>query len=165
MDTRIKKAIIGAAGVIIAAVILAVIGPIIMKGCRETAIERDGIPRSELEQELSKANINLSELGPDKVGEVREWLLRSDPAYQFLAGSCLKILARKRLIGIVPIPLEVIMDKYRMELTGSMGYVPVERMKALDEDLSKLKIAIFKTWKERNTGYSQTSFDEVISSI
>ena len=116
------------------------------------------IPVSELEQELSRANITLSESEED-IPQIRTWL-ESDPAYQALARSCLKVLAGKRLIG--PVPLDVVNGRY-MEALGSSS----EKYLSPDEynELGKLKAAIFATWKERHAGTTQDSFDKIVENV
>ncbi|MGH7792347.1 MAG: hypothetical protein ACREOB_08555, partial [Thermodesulfobacteriota bacterium] len=116
------------------------------------------IQASKLEEELSKANIILSEYEGD-VQQVRTWLM-SDPAYQALARSCLKALAGKRVID--PVPLDVINGWY-MEALGysSDQYVPPSGY----NDLGKLKGAIFAAWKERQTGSTENSFDEIVENV
>lgn len=113
------------------------------------------IPISVLEQELSRANITLSESAAD-VPQVRAWL-ESDPAYQALARSCLTVLADNRLSG--PVPLDVVNGRYMQALgSSSEKYLPSGEY----NDLGRLKAAIFATWKERHPGAAQNSFDEIV---
>ena len=116
------------------------------------------IQPSQLEHELSRAHIILSE-SEGNVHQVRTWLT-SDPAYQALARSCLRALAGKRVIN--PVPLDVINGWY-MEALGysSDQYVPPSRY----NDLGKLKGAIFAAWKERHAGSTENSFDEIVENV
>ena len=116
------------------------------------------IQTSELEQELYKANIILSE-SENNVQQVRTWLT-SDPAYQALAVGCLSALAGRRVID--PVPLDVINGWY-MEALGypSDQYIPPSRY----DDLEKLKGAIFAAWKERHSGSTQNSFNEIVENV
>jgi hypothetical protein len=119
---------------------------------------RPPIQNSILEQELSKANIILSESEVD-VQQVRIWL-RSDPSYQALAQSCLKVLAGKRVSD--PVPLNVVNGWYREALGYSSDkYVPPEGY----NNLGKLKVAIFAAWKERHAGSTQNSFEEIVENV
>jgi hypothetical protein len=114
------------------------------------------VPASQLEQELSKANIVLSEVD---VAKVRTWL-RSDPVYDALAQSCLKVLAGKRVRD--PVPLDVINGRYREQLGyASDKYVPADQY----GDLAKIEVAIFTAWKERHAGYLQKNFNEIVENI
>jgi hypothetical protein len=121
-------------------------------------IRRTPIPGSKLEQELSKANIILSESEVD-VQQVRTWL-KSDPSYQALAQSCLKVLAGKRVSD--PVPLNVVNGWYREALGYSSDkYVPPGGY----NNLGKLKVAIFAAWKERHGGSTQNSFEEIVEKV
>jgi hypothetical protein len=162
MDRKTKTAIITAGAIIVAAVITAIIGPPVVDLLRKQPQPPPSIvSQSELEQELSRANITLSEMGAERVGQVREWL-RNDPAYQALAQICLTLLADRRVIGN-PIPLEVIQGKFRIELGYRFDeYVPLKEYSV--NHLGELKTAIFKAWKERNPGEQKSSFDEIIES-
>jgi hypothetical protein len=116
------------------------------------------IQNSALEQELSKANIILSE-SEGNVHQVRSWLT-SDPAYQALARSCLHALAGRRVID--PVPLDVINGWYMHSLGYSTDqYIPPSRY----NDVGKVKAAIFDSWKERHGGATHTSFDEIVEDV
>ena len=110
-------AVIGAVALIVAAIIGS-------PHIRDWLSGRKGVTTvsaSQLEQELSKANIVLSEVD---VPKVRTWL-RSDPVYDALAQSCLKVLAGKRVRD--PVPLDVINGRYREQLGyASDKYVPAD---------------------------------------
>lgn len=149
---KIIIAVIGAIAVIVAAVIGSPYIRDWLSGGKSVA----PVPVSQLEQELSKANIILSEVD---VPKARTWL-RSDPAYEALAQSCLKVLAGKRVRD--PVPLDVINGRYR-ELLGysSDKYISPDQY----NDLEKIKAAIFTAWKERHAGYLQKSFDEIVENI
>lgn len=111
---------------------------------------------SEFEQELSKANIILSEVDRD---QVRMWL-RNDTAYQALAQLCLTVLKGKRVVD--PVPLDVINGYYKQELDYAFDeWVGPEEY----NDRDKLEIAIFRTWKERYKADPRSSFDEIVESI
>ena len=127
------------------------------------------VPPSQLESvesELDKANIILSEI-PGRVEQVRQWL-RSDRAYQTLAQRCLclTIPTGKRVIDTIP--LEVINVKYkevyseRVDTTfNPMDYLTWDKY----NNEEHLKLAIFKTWKERHSDSPQSDFDEIVESI
>ncbi|MGH7791566.1 MAG: toll/interleukin-1 receptor domain-containing protein, partial [Thermodesulfobacteriota bacterium] len=97
----------------IAVIIAAVLVSLYLYGLFTPGNNLPPIQAPELERELLKANIILSE-SENTVSQVRSWLT-SDPAYQALARSCLKALEGKRVID--PVPLDVINGWY-MEALG-----------------------------------------------
>lgn len=108
---------------------------------------------SKIEQALAKANIVLAE---GDSSQQREWL-QGDPAYRALAESCLKLLQNRRVIH--PVPLDVINGFYMAAQGVSAGdYLPPDKY----QDLEKLKVAIFKTWRERHVDAARTSFDLIV---
>jgi len=144
----ILVAIIGAIGIIIASLIPYFIGQFQGDKKRVTLA-----PIGQLEQDLSNANIILSDVNPD---QIRKWL-RSEPAYHILAQNCLKVMRGMRVNDTVS--LDVINSKYR-ELHG----YPPDKYLLPDkyDDMDKLKIAIFTAWKERHSAFPQTSFDQIV---
>jgi len=150
--TAIVAAIIGAVAVVIVAIIT--IWPQVTKP-QPTPV---AVPATGLESELSKANIILTE-ATGKRDQVREWLI-SDPQYQVMARTCLTVLTGKRVID--PIPLDVIVGKYRVSLGGSTGTnYPADKY----TDMDKAKAAIFNAWKERHPDFPQKSFDEIVEVV
>lgn len=111
------------------------------------------IPISHLEDELSKANIILSNR---TVPQVRIWL-QSDPDYKVLSENCLNLLAGKKLVN--PVPIDFINAKYR-ELRGyeANTHLPVEEYNEIDT----LKKAIFSAWKDMYSESNKTYFDQII---
>ena len=116
------------------------------------------IPPQALEAELAKANVSLTEV-PDKESLVRQWLI-NDPQYQTMARTLLTALAGKRVIN--PIPLDVIIAKYRVALGGR----PDSTFSADQyKDSEKTKTAMFDTWKERHPDFPQKTFDETVEIV
>jgi hypothetical protein len=116
------------------------------------------IPDSNLEQELLKANVILSEGDIGQV-QVRGWL-KDEPRYQALARSCLKALAGKRVSN--PVPLDVVNGFYY----SAFGVSSEDKLQPSDyNDLEKIKIAIFEAWKERSPGTAKKSFEQIIENV
>lgn len=156
MDSKIKTAVIGAVAVVFAAILAGIVGPILVEQFKGGKKSPTLVPTAQLEQELSKANIYLSDVNPDKI---RNWL-RSDPAYYALAQNCLVVMSGKKVNDLVP--LDVINGKYK-EL---FGYAPNQYLRPDKyNDLDKLKIAILKAWQDKNAGFPQTSFDQIVEDI
>lgn len=116
------------------------------------------IPPQALESELAKANVSLTEV-PDKESLVRQWF-QSDPQYQTMAQTILTSLAGKRVIN--PIPLDVIIAKYRVALGGR-----ADSTFSADQyrDIEITKTAMFDTWKERHPDFPQKTFDEIVEVV
>ena len=112
----------------------------------------------EIEKKLKEANIILSEL-PDKIDNVREWLL-SDPAYRALAAQVLKILEGKKVLN--EIPLEVINGKFKALMGKSYNeYVTADEYHRTD----LIKMAIYKTWKERHPSSERDSLEDILMDV
>jgi len=111
------------------------------------AAESQPAAPSSLEARLSQANICLTEV-EGKIGQVRGWLI-SDASYETIADNCLKILNGAKLKSPSAkqpqIPLEVIVVKYRIEVTDKSDWIEPSRC----NDLGKLRKAMLKTWNER----------------
>jgi hypothetical protein len=113
-------------------------------------------PMFETERQLASANILLSQ---NQVENVRQWL-KDDVRYQSLARNCLAVMEGKRVIH--PIPLDAIDGRFK-ELLGQKTDAHLEPDMYGDHD--RLKVAIFKAWKERNAHLLQGSFAEIIEPI
>jgi hypothetical protein len=118
------------------------------------------IPPTALEAELAKVNVSLTEM-LDKESQVRQWLTDEDDLqYQTMAQTILIALAGKRVIN--PVPLDVLISKYRVALGGKDDTnFPPEKYK----DIEKTKTAMFDTWKERHPNFPQMSFDEIVELV
>lgn len=142
-------AIIGALAIIIGALIAK--SPEIK--CQEN---QRTVPYSNIENGLLRANIILSEVNSV---QVRSWLV-DDLQYRVMSQTCLSLLKGKRIIN--PIPIDVIVSKYRISIGGfADSYFPAEKYR----DINKLEMAIFATWKERHKDFPQNSFDDICVTI
>jgi hypothetical protein len=148
----------------IALVVAALIGAgaqLITEGPRGESRTAVAAPSPQLEQELVKANISLSETKPN---QVLNWL-RNDPPHRVLAQNCLAVLRGRRLTSPIPIPLDVIMGRYKEKLTGSTNaastYLPPEKY----NDLGKVREAILTAWEERCGPAPQGSFDQILEGV
>ena len=155
---RLSAWIGGIAVIIAAALSLPYLLGLVTDGNRHDSSHQP-VPDSNLEQELSKANIILSEGDIRQQAQVRGWL-KDEPRYQALARSCLKALAGKRVSN--PVPLDVVNGFYY----GALGVSSDDKLLPSDyNDLEKIKVAIFEAWKERNQGPTKTSFEEIIENV
>ena len=86
-----------------------------------------------------------------QIPQVKEWLNNPFSGYQQLVNALTKLLDNRQGIGNA-VPLTIIQAKY---LNGDTGNPP------LTYDQERLKQAYIAAWKEKNSGSSLTTFDEI----
>ncbi len=107
----------------------------------ETATPQPVLTEKELEDELKKLNVILSQTQEE---EVRKWL--SNTGYRFLAENTLTALAGRRLIA--PVPLDVINETYKAEIKKPGENISLGEYKNLEAYEPAILAAWNKVWPE-----------------
>jgi len=110
-----------------------------------------------LQNKLENYNLKLADL-PEQEAQVLSWLTNVGSGYPALMESIRQLLKNNKLKGNA-IPLTII-NANNLREHGKSTDTPITSAKNIKQD--KLKTALLKAWKEKNSGTPVKSYNEII---
>lgn len=114
--------------------------------------------------EMQLNNINLDSMNivladfSEQIPQVKEWLTDPYSGYPALVIAIMKLMGNSRLKGNA-VPLTIINAK-NLRIHGRPTNQPFINISDINFD--KLKMAIYLSWKEKNSGSTIQNFDEIV---